>query len=381
MADSLARSSPVVDVVEEVDFLSTIHVGDFVGLCTSVLEEDDVSLEKKKVSNEDLAMAMGTETETVNELARVCHLDSLYCASEDKLVVPIKMVNITENIPEGGEGLYTLVSRKHMLERRSRIQRKYNPYSWDLEHQHMSNIPDEQSILKQPEAVLSLVTFHPVIKNSRVVINTEILVLGPQYLTELRDKILCVSDLSVAGEFSETPMLAQDNRAKDVFKSSFFFIENVFYNDMRDETCTDLSEPIRDWLNDRGFSGPKYSIKKMEECTFNDIDIKIGKPYVYCHQGDCEHVIVFADLRLLHPDDCHDISQYPLVIRKLHQKRLLCRVCQLFTSKWMTTEDRLAPEDPCFFCDKCFHMLHYDKDGHKLGDFLAHPFVDKGVFS
>lgn len=35
----------------------------------------------------------------------------------------------------------------------------------------------------------------------------------------------------------------------------------------------------------------------MEDFTFNDLHIKLGFPYLYCHQGDCEHVVVITDIR------------------------------------------------------------------------------------
>lgn len=49
--------------------------------------------------------------------------------------------------------------------------------------------------------------------------------------------------------------------------------------------------------------------------------------------------------------------------------------------RWVTNNDSFAPEDPCFFCDVCFRMLHYDTEGNKLGEFLAYPYVDPGTFN
>lgn len=47
--------------------------------------------------------------------------------------------------------------------------------------------------------------------------------------------------------------------------------------------------------HDRGYG--KFQTAKMEEFTFNDLCIKLGFPYLYCHQGDCEHVVVITDIR------------------------------------------------------------------------------------
>ena len=45
---------------------------------------------------------------------------------------------------------------------------------------------------------------------------------------------------------------------------------------------------------------PRYGVctsKKMEETRFEDLTIKLGYPYVYAHQGNCEHIFIFRDLR------------------------------------------------------------------------------------
>ena len=55
----------------------------------------------------------------------------------------------------------------------------------------------------------------------------ELLVLGSQPLSALRDRISCLSDEELSGQ--ETP-------------AGFFFIEGKFYNDLRARNATKLSE-------------------------------------------------------------------------------------------------------------------------------------------
>ena len=62
-----------------------------------------------------------------------------------------------------------------------------------------------------------------------------------------------------------------------------------------------FSREIMDWVKkeDR-YKLPNlgiYSAEKMEETIFDDLDIRLGYPYVYCHQGNCEHLMIFRDLR------------------------------------------------------------------------------------
>lgn len=35
----------------------------------------------------------------------------------------------------------------------------------------------------------------------------------------------------------------------------------------------------------------------MSEVTFEELSVRLGYPYLYCHHGNCEHVIVFHDIR------------------------------------------------------------------------------------
>lgn len=69
-----------------------------------------------------------------------------------------------------------------------------------------------------------------------------------------------------------------------------------------------IFRPIIDWAakGERGI-GP-YETGAMESTTFDQLTIKLGHPYLYQHQGKCEHIIIFSDIRLV----C------------VHQNELLC---------------------------------------------------------
>ena len=43
--------------------------------------------------------------------------------------------------------------------------------------------------------------------------------------------------------------------------------------------------------------------------------------------------------------------------------------------RWVTMNDSLACEEPCFFCATCFKGLHYSPNGEKICDFQAYPIV------
>lgn len=59
--------------------------------------------------------------------------------------------------------------------------------------------------------------------------------------------------------------------------------------------CKDYSAVIREWAQNRGIGHLKTA--RMEVTRFADLTISLGYPYVYQHQGNCEHLIIFADAR------------------------------------------------------------------------------------
>ncbi|EHH24098.1 hypothetical protein EGK_07694 [Macaca mulatta] len=294
---------------------------------------------------EDAAVArdLDCSLEAAAELRAVCGLDKLKCLEDGE---------DPEVIPENTD-LVTLGVRKRFLEHREEtitIDRacRQETFVYEMESHAIGKKPENSAdMIEEGELILSVNILYPVIfhKHKEHKPYQTMLVLGSQKLTELRDSIRCVSDLQIGGEFSNTPDQAPEHISKDLYKSAFFYFEGTFYNDKRYPECRDLSRTIIEWSesHDRGYG--KFQTARMEDFTFNDLCIKLGFPYLYCHQGDCEHVIVITDIR------------------------------------WVTNNDSFAPEDPCFFCDVCFRMLHYDSEGNKLGEFLAYPYVDPGTFN
>ncbi|KAL9821698.1 snRNA-activating protein complex subunit 3 isoform 2-T2 [Geothlypis trichas] len=279
--------------------------------------------------------------------------------------------------------------RKKALERREEtivVDRacRQETLTYEMESHATGKRPDDPTdLIEEGELLLTLNIFYPVIfqKHKDHKPYQTVLVLGSQKLTELRDSISCVSDLQIGGEFSSQPDQAPEHISKDLYKSAFFYFEGIFYNDKRYPECRDLSRTIIEWSesHDRGYEN--LQSVKMEDYVFNDLSLKVGFPYLYCHQGNCEHIIIITDIRLIHHDDCLDRNLYPLLVKKHWLCTRKCFVCKMYTARWVTNRDSLAPEDPCFFCDVCFRMLHYDAEGNKLGEFLAYPYVDPGIFN
>ncbi|XP_055488619.1 snRNA-activating protein complex subunit 3 [Leucoraja erinacea] len=355
------------------------NVGSFGALWREKLKKTDMALGREGDVVQQLVAQRSLPTNMVDELQMVCSVDTLDCSKE---------TTNSDVIPQDTD-LVTLQIRKKVIEKKEErlmCDRTCRQHIFEQEHemQTVGRKPsNSENFVPAGEVILTINIYSPVIftKHRENKPYNTMLVLGSQNLTEVRDAISCVSDLQIGGEFSNTPDLAPEHISKDLYKSAFFFIEGTFYNDLRYSECGDLSRTIVDWAesHDRGYG--KFHTAKMENYTFNDMCIKVGYPYLYCHQGDCEHIVIITDVRIVHRDDCLDKTLYPCVIKKPWLWTRKCSVCKLFIVRWVTNNDSLAPEDPCCFCDTCFRMLHYDADGNKLGEFLAYPYVDPGIFN
>ncbi len=54
---------------------------------------------------------------------------------------------------------------------------------------------------------------------------------------------------------------------------------------------------IKTWADDRKRGIGPFQTAKMEDTLFVDLTVKLGHPYLYFHQGDCEHIMVFSNIR------------------------------------------------------------------------------------
>ncbi|KAI2668501.1 snRNA-activating protein complex subunit 3 [Labeo rohita] len=259
---------------------------------------------------------------------------------------------------------------------------RHEVYANEMEMISVGKKPDNlRDLIPEGEIILTFNIMYPILfqRFKHVRAYQTLQVLGSQKLSDLRDAICCVSDLQVFGEFSNNPDMVPQFISKDHYKSAFFFFNGTFFNDTRFPECQDISTTTQEWARTRDF--PEFKTAKMEDTSFYDLKMKVGFPYLYTHQGDCEHVVILTDVRLVHRDDCLDIKLYPLITHKHRVVTRKCSVCHLYISRWITTNDAFAPTEPCLFCDQCFRMFHYDDEGNKLGDFLAYAYVDPGTFN
>jgi snRNA-activating protein complex subunit 3 len=158
--------------------------------------------------------------------------------------------------------------------------------------------------VNHPEVILSVYIYHPIKKRRDI----QALVLGSQRLSELRDKILCFRDFIVDKDYSENPTeFDHDSLMKgdppNRSKSAFFFINNTFYNDRRHPESQDLSAPIIAWTRETNIElSPRldhYTTADMAATRLDQLRLRLGYPYLFCHHFTCQHLIIFTDLRYI----------------------------------------------------------------------------------
>eukprot|EP01006_Ploeotia_vitrea_P056960 TRINITY_DN68140_c5_g4_i1.p1 TRINITY_DN68140_c5_g4~~TRINITY_DN68140_c5_g4_i1.p1 ORF type:complete len:428 (-),score=26.81 TRINITY_DN68140_c5_g4_i1:856-2100(-) len=243
------------------------------------------------------------------------------------------------------------------------VPKKEQNYVTDFSSKSQKGVPavapDIGTTVADDETVLTVALYHP----ERNLKMEEWKVLGSQKLTELRDVLYCISDAKGA--------LAEEHR-----NSALFFINGTFYVDFRNLDCIDYSEPLRGWAPNVSNKFQNAPLKSMQDHTFNDLSIKIGEQCCYMHQGNCIHHLVFTCLRIRHPmEDSKFLSEYPKRIWMAKYKKRKCSVCDIVPAKRVTFNDCLCCENPTFFCEQCYHKLHFTKDSKILYDnFELYPY-------
>lgn len=161
-----------------------------------------------------------------------------------------------------------------------------------------SNINDERLLL-------SLQIFFPIESRDRYrhQLMNELICLSTLTLAQIRDAIECISDEQILGEYSENPdaMKTSGQRAGDINTAACFIIESIIYDDLR-RTDQRLSEKILEQNSSIYSQGTNMETTNLIQLK----TIQLGKPYIYLHQTNCEHVIVFSELKSLEQDQCHD---------------------------------------------------------------------------
>ncbi|KAH9524736.1 DEAD (Asp-Glu-Ala-Asp) box polypeptide 41 [Bulinus truncatus] len=347
----------------------------------------DSNLQKPNNETEllqNIRTSIGVDEETLEELAEVCGKNTLYVDGvepQDKSTIlqmktlPTKDLNL--------ECVKHQIWHRHLRQQSSNVKvtlHRYMKYSCLDEYMTVAGLSSQtvspESQVSTPNVILTVQVTKCLNSGMCSVTMKEretYLVLGNQTLTDLRDKIRCTSDAIIPGDYSTMPDIDPSDlqRAGDIYKSSCFFIENVFYNDTRLPDNTDYARPVIKWAKEN-MSETRMSTANMQDTQLFDLNVRLGHNYLFLHQGNCEHAVLFTDLRLFTIEDNQDSRAYPILSVSRSKSRSVCQACLKLSAKWVVRGSPLIPTDPTFMCKPCFKSLLYTKDGKKTSNFQAY---------
>ena len=93
----------------------------------------------------------------------------------------------------------------------------------------------------------------------------------------------------------------------------------------------------------------------MNTTTFEQLTVRLGQEYLYVHHGDCEHTLVFQQLRAISNSELVTLhrASFPRSTRAHKRTWRKCAVCGKSRGKpaeLVCFNDRLAVSNPCFYC-------------------------------
>ncbi|VDN27348.1 unnamed protein product [Gongylonema pulchrum] len=182
------------------------------------------------------------------------------------------------------------------------------------------------------------------------------LLRGETSLLELHSLFRCSADFGTAVEEGQAPKIQDFNMFK--YPSSFLFIHDT---------------PIREWMKKKPNEFGPTQVKSLASGTkIKDLVCRLGYPYVYVHQGKCEHVFYFTDLRLM------DVQDYPIDFpQKLSDTSVenYCVTCHRRIADWIVESDSF-PIYPTHMCDDCYRSFHFIVKYRRDIDSRAYVYVD-----
>ncbi|XP_063698218.1 snRNA-activating protein complex subunit 3 [Culicoides brevitarsis] len=194
-------------------------------------------------------------------------------------------------------------------------------------------------------------------------VGQEIRLLGSHKLTMLRDNIRCYDAplLDISGDPNQ-------ELPAECHNSSFIFIDDTFYNDCRNPQNLDYSEVLRDWAEKKRKNDFRHLKQdQMENISMQELKFKVGFPYFYQHFGNCEHLLIFTDVRVVTRREVNQRIGFPMVLNG-STKHVYCFICGLNEALFVIQGSTEHIQDPSQICDHCLLTLHY-KDGKKIGNF------------
>ena len=151
----------------------------------------------------------------------------------------------------------------------------------------------------------------------------------------------------------------------DMSKKHFIRCPGMKLDDSDNENDAEEDEgkgsPVKQQKKEKLIKPSNFTSRDMRETTFSDLEIVPGKAYLYRHQGACDHIVRFRDVRVAHMDtNIAKLSSkcYPIVISEARRVRKSCMCCEIHDATITAYGDEMAMCSPFFWCDSCFDIAH-----------------------
>jgi len=89
----------------------------------------------------------------------------------------------------------------------------------------------------------------------------------------------------------------------------------------------DPTKEIREFMAEEPYGIRAHVSRSMEGVRISELTLRLGQPYLFQHQGNCEHLLLFSDLRLLNASDEQLPECYPIKVYDTRTE-VLCRACR-----------------------------------------------------
>ncbi|TKR68156.1 hypothetical protein L596_024177 [Steinernema carpocapsae] len=196
-------------------------------------------------------------------------------------------------------------------------------------------------------------------------------VRGETTLHELRDKFICSADFCTMVPDHEDATESSVYHVEQ-YPSNFLFIHDTFYLDMRKPNAKDIAQVVREFMHRNKPEFGVTHVADMEGVKIKDLVFRLGFPYNYTHQGSCEHLFQFTDLRLMNAQDEERIFDYPFKVFDI-SKIPKCAACKMNTPAFVVQNSDRLPDTLMLMCNVCFKTFHYEND-KPVGKFNAYHY-------
>jgi snRNA-activating protein complex subunit 3 len=213
----------------------------------------------------------------------------------------------------------------------------------------------------------------------------EIEVLGSHTLNHLRQMFFCQRNYACAKDCNEYEQWITITEANDryeeylamnICKGDMMFIHDTCYTDGSKEAADHFAN-VSKWIEEGTNKEIDPYMEKSMDTEIANMSLRFGYPYLYLHQGDCEHIIVFTSMRLPRPVEFSSFPRHE-VVGKYTTK--FCRIDKEYLARWIVCGSDRFPEDPILLCNSCVEQYCFtkgteEKPGTKIGNFQLYPFL------